>query len=56
MVAIWHQLDDQGHVRLVEEYLQEAGNFENGRGLDRGPRRMFSDPLYAGIGESTGTA
>ncbi len=53
-VAIWHQLDDWGHVRLVEEYLREAGNFENVRGLDRSPRRMFSDPLYAVIGESTG--
>ncbi len=30
-VAIWHQLDDQGHMRLVEEYLREAGNFENVR-------------------------
>ena len=54
-VAIWHQLDDRGHLRLVEEYLQEAGNFENVRGLDRSPRRMFSDPLYAVIGESAGT-
>jgi SAM-dependent methyltransferase len=53
-VAIWHQLDDQGHMRLVEEYLREAGNFENVRGLDRSLRRMFSDPLYAVIGESTG--
>jgi ubiquinone/menaquinone biosynthesis C-methylase UbiE len=53
-VAIWHRLDDQGHVRLVEEYLREAGNFENVRGLDRSPRRMFSDPLYAVIGESKG--
>ncbi len=53
-VAIWHQLDDQGHVHLVEEYLREASNFENVRGLDRSPRRMFSDPLYAVVGESTG--
>jgi SAM-dependent methyltransferase len=53
-VTIWHQLDDQGHVRLVEEYLWEAGNFENVRGLDRSPRRLFSDPLYAVVGESTG--
>jgi SAM-dependent methyltransferase len=53
-VAVWHQLDDQGHMRLVEEYLREAGNFENVRGLDRSLRRMFSDPLYAVIGESTG--
>lgn len=53
-VAIWLQLDDQGHIRLVEEYLREAGNFENIRSLDRSPRLMFSDPLYAVIGESRG--
>lgn len=53
-VEIWHRLDDQGHLRLVEEYLREAGNFENIRGLDRSPHRMFSDPLYAVAGESTG--
>jgi hypothetical protein len=34
-------------VRLVEGYLREAGNFENVRSLDRSPRRVFSDPLYA---------
>ena len=53
-VAIWHQLDDRGHIRLVEGYLREAGNFENVRGLDRSPHKMFSDPLYAVIGQSTG--
>jgi len=54
-VAVWHQLDGGGHLRLVERYLEEAGNFENIRGLDRSPRRLFSDPLYAVIGESTGS-
>ena len=44
-VAIWHRLDDAGHMRLVEGYLREAGNFENVRSLDRSPRRVFSDPL-----------
>jgi SAM-dependent methyltransferase len=53
-VAVWHRLDDQGHMRLVESYLQDAGNFRNIRSLDRSPRRMFSDPLYVVIGESTG--
>ena len=53
-VTIWHQLDDKGHVRLVESYLQEAGNFRNVRSLDRSPRRLFSDPLYAVVGESVG--
>ncbi len=55
-VAIWHQLDDQGHKRLVEEFLREAGNFQNIRSLNRSPRRLFSDPLYAVIGEGTGTS
>ena len=55
-VAIWHQLDDRGHMQLVESYLREAGNFANVRSLDRSPRRMFSDPLYAVIGEGTGPA
>ena len=36
----------------MEDYLREAGSFENVRSLDRGPRRIFSDPLYAVIGES----
>jgi len=52
-VAVWLQLDDQGRVRLVEGYLREAGNFENVRGLDRSPGRMFSDPLYAVRSQST---
>jgi SAM-dependent methyltransferase len=53
-VNVWHQLDDRGHMQLVERYLQEAGNFDNIRSLDRSPRRLFSDPLYAVIGESMG--
>ena len=54
-VEIWHRLDDAGHMRLVEGYLQEAGNFRGIHSLDRSPRRLFSDPLYAVIGRSTGT-
>jgi hypothetical protein len=41
-------------MRLVESYLQEAGNVEGIRSLDRSPRRLFSDPLYAVVGESKG--
>jgi SAM-dependent methyltransferase len=52
VVAVWHQLDDRGHMKLVERFLQEAGNFRSIRSLDRSPRRLFSDPLYAVIGES----
>lgn len=53
-VSVWHQLDDKGHMRLVERYLEDAGNFAGVRSLDRSPRRMFSDPLYAVVGESCG--
>jgi SAM-dependent methyltransferase len=53
-VEIWHRLDDAGHMRLVEGYLQEAGNFRNIHSLDRSPRRLFSDPLCAVVGRSTG--
>ncbi|MGI8909911.1 MAG: methyltransferase domain-containing protein [Rubrobacteraceae bacterium] len=54
-IAAWHQLDDEGHMRLVEEYLRKAGNWNGIHRLDRSPRRMFSDPLYAVIGRSTGS-
>ena len=53
-VAAWQALDDAGHVRLVEQYLREAGNWSEIHSLDRSPRRMFSDPLYAVIGYSAG--
>ena len=53
-VEIWHRLDDAGHMRLVEGYLHEAGNFRDIHSLDRSPRRLFSDPLYAVVGRSTG--
>jgi hypothetical protein len=55
-INIWHQLDDRGHMQLVEHYLHEAGNFENVHSLDRSPRRLFSDPLYAVVGEGAGPA
>ena len=53
-IAFWHQLDDRGRTRLVERYLREADNFEDVLSLDRSPRRLFTDPLYAVIGRSTG--
>jgi SAM-dependent methyltransferase len=53
-VEIWHSLDDAGHMRLVEGYLQEAVNFRDIHSLDRSPDRLFSDPLYAVVGRSTG--
>ncbi len=53
-VAVWHQLDDRGHLQLVESFLREAGNWHNIQCLDRSPRRLFSDPLYAVVGRSKG--
>jgi hypothetical protein len=53
-VAIWRQLNDKRHLRLVERYLEVTENFRNVRSLDRSPRRLFSDPLYDVVGESTG--
>ncbi len=53
-VNIWHQLDDEGHMRLVERYLREAGNWRDVQSLDRSPRRLFTDPLYAVVGRSMG--
>jgi SAM-dependent methyltransferase len=53
-VEIWHRLDDRGHMRLVESYLEEAGNFRDIRSLDRSPCRLVGDPLYAVVAESTG--
>lgn len=49
-VVVWHQLDNKGHMRLVESCLKDAGSFVH----IRSPRRMFSDPLYAVVGEGTG--
>ena len=54
-VEIWRRLDDRGHMRLVESYLEEAGNFHDIRSLDRSPRRLVGDPLYAVVAESTGS-
>jgi SAM-dependent methyltransferase len=55
VVKVWHQLDDRGHMHLVERYLREAGNWSDVHSLDRSPRRLFTDPLYAVVGNSTGT-
>jgi SAM-dependent methyltransferase len=54
VVEIWHRLDDRGHMRLVESYLELAGNFHDIRSLDRSPRRLVGDPLYAVVAVRTG--
>ena len=54
-VAAWLQTDDRGRIGIVEGYLREAGNWSDIHSLDRSPRRLFSDPLYAVIGRSAGS-
>jgi len=39
-------------MRLVDGYLKEAAKCRNIRSLDRSPRRLFSDPLYAVVAKS----
>lgn len=51
-VALWHALDDAGHVALVQEFLRLAGSFGDVVGLDRSPRPGRSDPLYAVVGRA----
>ena len=48
-VAVWQALDDTGHARLIERYLQDTGNWRDIQSLDRSPRPGFSDPLFAVI-------
>ncbi|WP_047864122.1 class I SAM-dependent methyltransferase [Rubrobacter aplysinae] len=51
-VSEWLRRDDSGRMRLVEEYLEEAGSWTGVRPLDRSPRPPFSDPLYAVVARS----
>ena len=50
-IALWHELDDQGHVALVARLLAEAGNWEGVTTLDRSPRD-WGDPLFAVVGKA----
>jgi SAM-dependent methyltransferase len=50
-VAIWHQLDDAGHVALVTRLLAEAGAWEPATTLNRSPRG-WGDPLFAVVGKA----
>jgi hypothetical protein len=52
-VAIWQALDDSGHARLIERYLDEAGNWRDIQSLDRSPQPGFSDPLLAVIARAS---
>jgi SAM-dependent methyltransferase len=57
-VAVWQSLDDAGHARLIERYLQAAGNWTGVESLDRSPHGAtgapLGDPLYAVVARSTG--
>jgi SAM-dependent methyltransferase len=50
-IALWHELDDAGHVALVKRLLTEAGNFDSIITLDRSPKG-WGDPLYAVVGKA----
>jgi ubiquinone/menaquinone biosynthesis C-methylase UbiE len=49
-IALWHELDDEGHVALVARLMAEAGAFEPIETLDRSPKG-WGDPLYAVVGK-----
>ena len=51
-IAAWHALDDRGHLQLVAQYLQAAGNWHGIELLDRSPRPRYHDPLFAVIGRA----
>jgi SAM-dependent methyltransferase len=53
-VAAWQALDDEGHLRLLERYFNDAGNWDAIQTFDRTLHRR-ADPLYAVIGRSTGS-
>lgn len=57
-VAVWHTLDDAGHLELVRRYLETAGNWTDIATLDRSPRSargaLTGDPLYAVVGRARG--
>ncbi len=57
-VAVWHTLDDVGHLQLVQHYLEAAGNWTDIVALDRSPRSargsLTGDPLYAVVGRANG--
>jgi len=49
-VAIWQALDDAGHGRLVERYLEAAGNWTAIDVLNRSTREAARDPIFAVVG------
>ena len=49
-VAIWRMLDDAGHARLVERYLQVAGGWRPIERRDPGRPDGQGDPLFGVVG------
>ena len=53
-VAIWQNLDDNDHVKLVARYFMESGAFENIESIDKSaPTTPHSDPVWAVVGYRT---
>ena len=53
-VAIWQNLDDYDHVKLVARYFMESGGFENIEFIDKSaPTTPHSDPIWAVVGYRT---
>ena len=53
-VAIWQNLDDYDHVKLVARYFMESGGFENIEFVDKSaPTTPVSDPIWAVVGYRT---
>ena len=51
-IAAWHALDDQGHLALVQRFLQAAGGWQHITLLDRSPAPSRSDPLFAVVAQT----
>ena len=50
-IALWHELDDAGHVALVAQLMAEAGCWAEVTTLDRSPKG-WGDPLFAVVGKA----
>jgi SAM-dependent methyltransferase len=49
-VHVWVNTGDNDHNRLVQQYFELSGSFEQIEALDRSPSHWISDPLYAVVG------
>lgn len=51
-IAAWRALDSPGHLALVRQFLEAAGNWHGIELLDRSPQAWAADPLYAVVGRA----